>query len=67
MSAPCILTHGALNALSVFAPEPDYRTQSIISLALIVLSLSCAAYLMRRLPPLTSGEDCARMEEKSAD
>ena len=22
MSAPCILTHGVLNALSVFAPEP---------------------------------------------
>lgn len=64
---PCILTHGVLNALSVFAPEPDYRTQCIISLALIVLSLSCAAYLLRRLPPLTSGEDCARMEEKSAD
>ena len=21
--APCILTHGVLNALSVFAPEPD--------------------------------------------
>ena len=25
MSALCILTHGVLNALSVFAPEPDYK------------------------------------------
>lgn len=23
VSAPCILAHGVLNALSVFAPEPD--------------------------------------------
>ena len=65
MSAPCILTHGVLNALSVFAPEPDYKTQCIISLALIVLAVSYSVYLLRRLPPLTSGESCVRMKKNT--
>ena len=48
MSAPCILTHGVLNALSVFAPEPEYKTQCIISRILIVLAAAYAAYLLRK-------------------
>ena len=64
-SAPCILTHGVLNALSVFAPEPDYKTQCIIFRILIVLAAAYAAYLLRRLPPLTSGESCVRMEKNT--
>jgi len=36
---PCILTHGVLNALGAFALEPDYRTQCIISVILIVVSV----------------------------
>lgn len=64
---PCILTHGVLNALSVFSLEPDYRTQCIISLVLIVLAVSYSVYLLRRVPALTSGESCARMEEKTEE
>ena len=60
---PCILTHGVLNALSVFAPEPDYKTRRVIFRILIVLAAAYAAYLLRRLPPLTSGESCVRMEK----
>ena len=59
---PCILTHGVLNALSVFSLEPDYRTQCIISLA-----VSYSVYLLCRVPALTSGESCARMEEKTEE
>ena len=62
---PCILTHGVLNALSVFAPEPDYITQCIIFWIHIVLAAAYAAYLLRRLPPLTSGESCVRMEKNT--
>ena len=62
---PCILTHGVLNALGTFALEPDYKTQCVISLILIVLSVSYAAYLLRRLPPLTSAESCVRMEKNT--
>lgn len=62
---PCILTHGVLNALSVFAPESDYKTQCIISLILIVLAAAYAAFLLRRLPPLTSGESCVRMKKNT--
>ena len=65
VSAPCILTHGVLNALSVFAPEPEYKTQCIISRILIVLAAAYAAYLLRRLPPLTSGECCVRMKKNT--
>ena len=65
MSAPCILTHGVLNALSAFALEPDYKTQCIISLILIVFAAAYAAYLLRRLPPLTSGESCVRMKKNT--
>lgn len=65
VSAPCILTHGVLNALSVFAPESDYKTQCIISLILIVLAAAYAAFLLRRLPPLTSGESCVRMKKNT--
>ena len=64
---PCILTHGVLNALSVFSLEPDYRTQCIISLVLIVLAVSYSVYLLRRVPALTSGESCARMEKKTEE
>lgn len=64
---PCILTHGVLNALSVFSLEPDYWTQCIISLVLIVLAVSYSVYLLRRVPALTSGESCARMEEKTEE
>lgn len=64
---PCILTHGVLNALSVFSLEPDYRTQCIISLVLIVLAVLYSVYLLRRVPALTSGESCARMEEKTEE
>ena len=64
---PCILTHGVLNSLSVFSLEPDYRTQCIISLVLIVLAVSYSVYLLRRVPALTSGESCARMEEKTEE
>lgn len=64
---PCILTHGVLNALSVFSLELDYRTQCIISLVLIVLAVSYSVYLLRRVPALTSGESCARMEEKTEE
>ena len=64
-SAPCILTHGVLNALSVFAPEPDYKTRCVIFRILIVLAAAYAAYLLRRLPPLTSGESCVRMEKNT--
>ena len=65
VSAPCILTHGVLNALSVFAPEPDYKTRCVIFRILIVLAAAYAAYLLRRLPPLTSGESCVRMEKNT--
>ena len=65
MSAPCILTHGVLNALSVFAPEPDYKTRCVIFRILIVLAAAYAAFLLRRLPPLTSGESCVRMEKNT--
>lgn len=65
VSAPCTLTHGVLNALSVFAPEPDYKTQCIIFRILIVLAAAYAAYLLRRLPPLTSGKSCVRMEKNT--
>lgn len=64
-SAPCILTHGVLNALSVFAPEPDYKTRCVIFRILIVLAAAYAAYLLRRLPPLTSGKSCVRMEKNT--
>lgn len=62
---PCIFTHGVLNALSVFAPEPDYKTRCIIFRIPIVLAAADAAYLLRRLPPLTSGESCVRMEKNT--
>ena len=65
--APCILTHGVLNALSVFSMEPDYRTQCIISLVLIALAVSYSVYLLRRVPALTSGESCARMEKNTEE
>ena len=65
MSAPCILAYGVLNALSVFAPEPDYKTRCVIFRILIVLAAAYAAYLLRRLPPLTSGESCVRMEKNT--
>ena len=61
----CISTHGVLNALSVFAPEPDYKTRCVIFRILIVLAAAYAAYLLRRLPPLTSGESCVRMEKNT--
>ncbi len=63
--APCILTHGLLNALSVFAPEPDYKTRCVIFRILFVLAAAYAADLLRRLPPLTSGESCVRMEKNT--
>lgn len=62
---PCVLTHGVLNALGAFALEPDYKTQCVISLILIVLAAVYAAYLLWRLPPLTSGESCVRMEKNT--
>lgn len=62
---PCILTHGVLNALSVFAPEPDYKTRCVIFRIPIVLAAAYAAYLLRRLPPLTSGESCVRMKKNT--
>ena len=62
---PCILTHGLLNALSVFAPEPDYKTRCVIFRILFVLAAAYAADLPRRLPPLTSGESCVRMEKNT--
>lgn len=65
VSAPCILTHGVLNALSVFAPEPDYKTQCIIFRIHIVLAAAYTTYLLRRLPPLTSGESCVRMKKNT--
>ena len=65
VSALCILTHGVLNALSVFAPEPDYKTRCVIFRIPIVLAAAYAAYLLRRLPPLTSGESCVRMEKNT--
>ena len=65
VSAPCILTHGVLNALSVFAPEPDNKTRCVIFRILIVLAAAYAAYLLRRLPPLTSGESCVRMKKNT--
>ena len=37
VSAPCTLTHGVLNALSVFAPESDYKTRCVIFRILIIL------------------------------
>ena len=65
VSAPCILAHGVLNALSVFAPEPDYKTRCVIFRILIVLAAAYAAYLLRCLPPLTSGESCVRMKKNT--
>lgn len=65
VSAPCTLTHGVLNALSVFAPEPDNKTRCVIFRILIVLAAAYAAYLLRRLPPLTSGESCVRMKKNT--
>ena len=65
VSAPCILTHGVLNALSVFAPEPDNKTRCVIFRIPIVLAAAYAAYLLRRLPPLTSGESCVRMKKNT--
>ncbi len=64
-SAPCILTHSEQNALSVFAPEPNYKTPCVIFLNPIVLAAAYAAYLLRRLPPLTSGESCVRMKKNT--
>lgn len=58
-------SHGVLNALSVFAPEPDYKTRCVIFRILIVLAAAYAAYLLRCLPPLTSGESCVRMEKNT--
>ena len=52
-------------ARSVFAPEPDYKTRCVIFRILIVLAAAYAAYLLRRLPPLTSGESCVRMEKNT--
>ena len=65
VSAPCILTHGVLNALSVFAPEPDYKTRCVIFRIRIVLAAAYAAFLLRCLPPLTSGGSCVRMEKNT--
>ena len=65
VSAPCIFTHGVLNALSAFALEPDYKTRCVIFRILIVLAAAYAAYLLRRLPPLTSGESCVRMKKNT--
>lgn len=62
---PCILTHSEQNALSVFAPEPDYKTWCAIFRILIVLAAAYAAFLLRRLPPLTSGGSCVRMEKNT--
>ena len=62
---PCILTHSEQNALSVFAPEPNYKTPCVIFLNPIVLAAAYAAYLLRRLPPLTSGESCVRMKKNT--
>lgn len=62
---PCILTHGVLNALSVFTPKPDYKTRCVIFWILIVFAAAYAAYLLRRLPPLTSGESCVRMKKNT--
>jgi len=64
--APCprraFLRTRVLNALSEFELEPDYKTQCII-FRIPVLAAAYAAYLLRRLPPLTSGESCVRMEK----
>ena len=65
VSVPCILTPGVLNALSVFAPEADNKTRCVIFRILIVLAAAYAAYLLRRLPPLTSGESCVRMKKNT--
>lgn len=58
-------SHGVLNALSVFAPEADNKTRCVIFRILIVLAAAYAAYLLRRLPPLTSGESCVRMKKNT--
>ena len=47
--------------------EPDYWTQCIISLVLIALAVSYSVYLLRRVPALTSGESCARMEKNTEE
>lgn len=60
VSAPCIFTHGVLNAL-----EPDYKTRCVVFRILIVLAAAYAAYLLRRLPPLTSGESCVKMKKNT--
>jgi len=47
---PCILAHSALNALSVFAPEAQTDTQTIlISLLLTLINGAYALYLVRRI------------------
>lgn len=46
---PCILAHSALNALSVFAPEAQTDTQTIlISLLLTLINGAYVLYLVRR-------------------
>jgi hypothetical protein len=44
---PCIITHGVLNALSVFAAESTLGQDVVSSVILIIISLGYAAYLQK--------------------
>ncbi len=46
---PCIAAHGALNALSAFAPEPGIWGQAASALAMCLISLGYAIYLNKKL------------------
>lgn len=44
---PCIITHGVLNALSVFAAESTFGQDVVSSVILIMISLGYAVYLQK--------------------
>ena len=49
---PCIVTHSAVNSMSVFANEGSITvTQEIFSaIAIAVIALAYAVYLLKKLP-----------------
>jgi len=53
----CIITHGVLNALSVFANEAAQTTQMEVfsAAALTVISLAYAVYIIKSIPVSENG------------
>ncbi len=46
---PCIITHGVLNALSVFSAKTTFEQDAAASAILIIISVGYAVYLKKRL------------------